>query len=488
MASIFDNLWPSPDEYMGQNSAPQGWNGGYMDYRWGPEVDGGKPFNQFDISRRYNGMQGIDPRAMGESVLMANDPNMSSPQFAPQQPTPPNFPSPTMSPGATQFAGQGRAMGYAPEQPRQQQPLAQPPQQAPQQQYAQAPPSMGDRLSAAGQNLLMMTMPVLGMAMHGLKTGRAPGDQEEATRNAALQMVHSDPDLDPNVKRALLQSSELATQYADARLKRIGAGTADLVQYERWKKEGGKGNFEYFLKNVLQNEKFGLTPQYSMGKDEKGNDVVTMHQLSERGGVHTPTLPGGQKITKPLVKEDTGLAINWRNPFDGTIVKSEPKDPQEIARREKVGAGVAATQLKLPEIESTFDTMVGQINKVMNHKMLPWATGNLAGLLPDATPGFRDVRERIAQIGSQAWTQGIQKMAGFGALSNAEGSRIENATARLHTAKSTPEFKEALNELMQTLAQARNNARLIAAGQMKPYEGKDRYMPGGVKEDPAGIR
>ncbi len=454
---VFGN---QPEEYR-QNAML----GGTPDWGFNDRFTGGgaPQMPQYDISGRY-GRQGLPPetmRGLGEATMIGNDPNLP-PGPVPQQQMP--------------------GLAYAQQPPQQQQPqqpLANfPPQQQSQQQaqYQPPEPGIGDRLSAAGRNLLMMTIPTLGVALQGLRTGRGPGDQKQQMENAALQAVQSDDDLTPQLKRALLGSSDLSVEYISNKLKKLGGNTADLLEYQQWQKEGGKGNFEYFLTKVKQQPHFSIgQPQYSIDPDDPTKLIG--YQQSSQGGLRRLTTPDGSPLSVKMIKEDTPTHANWINPYTGQVMRSEPKNIKEAEALKAEGKIQGPTRANMPLIENAANTILSHVTAVEKHPGLNDAVGQFKGQLPTWVTGnipgktgenFRDFKERMGQIGGETWTQGIKTMVNLGALSNAEGQRITEATARLSTAKSKEAFLAALKDVKDTVRQGLEASQAIANGRMKP--------------------
>lgn len=75
-----------------------------------------------------------------------------------------------------------------------------------------------------------------------------------------------------------------------------------------------------------------------------------------------------------------------------------------------------------------------------------------------------DFEARLDQIKAGAFTQGIQQMKGMGALSDAEGKKLDALMARMNKGQSEEEFKTAAKEYVNTVQKGLN--RLKGAGQI----------------------
>lgn len=70
-----------------------------------------------------------------------------------------------------------------------------------------------------------------------------------------------------------------------------------------------------------------------------------------------------------------------------------------------------------------------------------------------------DFEARLDQIKAGAFTQGIQQMKGMGALSDAEGKKLDALMARMNKGQSEVEFKAAAKEYMNTVQKGLNRLK-----------------------------
>ena len=120
-----------------------------------------------------------------------------------------------------------------------------------------------------------------------------------------------------------------------------------------------------------------------------------------------------------------------------------------------------AAQDQLDTITSAISTVDG----VMKHRGLEDGTG-LGG---DYNAWFNgtaaaDFRAQVAVLKSQQFLAAAAQMKGMGALSDAEGARLEKAVASLDTAQSAEQFKNQLGVVRATLQKAQ--AKLAASGKL----------------------
>lgn len=91
------------------------------------------------------------------------------------------------------------------------------------------------------------------------------------------------------------------------------------------------------------------------------------------------------------------------------------------------------------------------------NRYLPAAPG---GSWLDA--GRADAEALVEQLKSQAFLNSVKEMQGMGALSNAEGAKIEGAVARLSTKQSPKAFRDGLREVQLDLERGLRKAQTIA--------------------------
>lgn len=100
---------------------------------------------------------------------------------------------------------------------------------------------------------------------------------------------------------------------------------------------------------------------------------------------------------------------------------------------------------------------------------------SLLGPMFSHIPGTNrhDLEAQVATLKSQQFLANVAQMKGAGALSDAEGARLEQAVASLDTNQSLPQFRNQLGVIEQTLRRAQ--AKLVARGQL-PQRGEAFVM------------
>jgi hypothetical protein len=137
----------------------------------------------------------------------------------------------------------------------------------------------------------------------------------------------------------------------------------------------------------------------------------------------------------------------------------------------------------------TADQTTGLIDNLLQHPALKQGTGG-TGVLLNRIPGTPtyDFGQRVEQLQGRAFLQAFESLKGGGQITEVEGKKATQAIARLSTAQSEPAFREALTELRDITAAARDrilSRRQPAGGVAIPGTGLRADPPPGL---PPGFR
>jgi len=134
-------------------------------------------------------------------------------------------------------------------------------------------------------------------------------------------------------------------------------------------------------------------------------------------------------------------------------------------RDEKVREKVATAEAGANNI----DNMLNTVQRILKNPSLDSVLGSLEGkaYYPNATLGTlnpggdgderADAIALIETLGSQAFLAQIPNIKGMGALSNAEGEKLQSALQNLNRAQSEKQFRANLNEASRLLLKGREN-------------------------------
>lgn len=125
---------------------------------------------------------------------------------------------------------------------------------------------------------------------------------------------------------------------------------------------------------------------------------------------------------------------------------------RESAVREKVATAEAGA--------SSIDNMLNTIERIKTNRSLGDVVGSIEGRLPAMVTSGMDDEESdaialIETLGSQAFLAQIPNIKGMGALSNAEGEKLQSALQNLGRAQSEKQFRANLDEAARLLNKGR---------------------------------
>lgn len=118
--------------------------------------------------------------------------------------------------------------------------------------------------------------------------------------------------------------------------------------------------------------------------------------------------------------------------------------------REKVSAAESAA--------TAIDNSLNTIERIKKNKSLPDVLGSIEGRLPSVfSDEGADAIAMIETLGSQAFLAQIPSMKGQGALSNAEGEKLQSALTNLSRTQSEAQFRANLDEAARLMKKGRDN-------------------------------
>lgn len=125
-------------------------------------------------------------------------------------------------------------------------------------------------------------------------------------------------------------------------------------------------------------------------------------------------------------------------------------------------------QSTIANIDNALDTVA----KISSSPGLSSTVGGIYASLPNA-PGSEasNTQALIDQLQSQSFLQGIQSMRGMGALSDAEGAKINNSIASLNTKQSEPQFRRQLDTVQQIMQAGRDRLSKQYGQQQQQHAG-----------------
>lgn len=200
----------------------------------------------------------------------------------------------------------------------------------------------------------------------------------------------------------------------------------------------------------------GFTPMGAFGKPEAPDQTSAMQNyqyMISQGMDPTEAMErafsgGGVTVNN---RTDPAPATGWRNVYDddGRLVSQEPipGGPADMEGQQ----AQAKQQAEAVKELSRSQQMLATIDSVISDPALDSATGwmQYAQKLPGS--GAKRFSTKAAQLQGQVFLEGYQMLKGGGAITDYEGSKAESAMARLDTAQSADDYREALRELREVV-------------------------------------
>ncbi|HGT6727622.1 TPA: DNA transfer protein [Escherichia coli] len=251
------------------------------------------------------------------------------------------------------------------------------------------------------------------------------------------------------------------------RLNRVGANADWMIQT-------GIQNPEQ-LSHMLTTMSLGaLGPEKAFAvQDKMAGRQVTMRGQdldSQTAARNQAITMRGQDIQANLGQQRINLdaetnRINNENKHLDRMLSAETNDLKRQEIQSRIAANNQKLQQKQQELNdgykdgiNTLTTSMFTLNDIVNSPALKSITG-LRGAIPNV-PGSQaaDTQARLDTFKSQAYLTAVQAMRGMGALSDAEGKKLDQAVGSLQNSQSEESFRRNAGVILNTLNQKRNEA------------------------------
>lgn len=233
-----------------------------------------------------------------------------------------------------------------------------------------------------------------------------------------------------------------------------GADPTKVQEYNFAKQNGYQGSFEEYLNKfygreqntpaVLQEWEVvkAMTPQERADYLEMKR-TVPVERINQ---VPTRLLPGGG--LQPL-----------------STVESEATAAADIKSAETTAAETAKVQTEakadLPRVEQNAGQAINVIDQLLQHPGFSGIFGASSMLQPQMVPGSKwaDANALLNQVKGKTFLEAFQTLKGGGQITELEGTKAEQAIARLSQAQSEDAARQALEELKMIAMQGVHRAR-----------------------------
>jgi len=290
----------------------------------------------------------------------------------------------------------------------------------------------------------------------------------DATKNKTIQMLQT---TDPEIASAIASGAMTPTEGFAAHLKKQQEAqaaananlTSDIKEYQFAKQQGYDGSFLDFTSakaRKANSTQYGLNPIW-------GVDPVTkkpsLGVVGNDGTFKPLDLPDNFQPTPGLNNVDTGTEIQQRDKRSGQLVQSIPKDLAGAEQQKAEGKLTGEAAKALPATLAKADNAIKTIDEALAEKNgLHYSTG-LWSMLP-TRPGSdsANFQAKLKKIQGATFIQAYQDLRGTGAISEAEGSKAEDAIAALSVAQDEDHMIAALKDLRDVIAAGKERAKMLA--------------------------
>jgi hypothetical protein len=278
-----------------------------------------------------------------------------------------------------------------------------------------------------------------------------PGQPARPSINPAILKAMTSPYVDPQTKAVatLLFKSQM-----DAQTKAndpMRALQMQKLQAEIDKASGKSGTTEY-----------GLTPIF--GQNANGETVLGVP--GKDGTFKQLQLPDGFKPQSGIEKIDLGTQVMLRDKKSGQVVGVEQKDLRGEQSEKAIGKAQGAAKFSLPTDIYNADQTVKQIDELIANPGLSSIVGPLDQFRGSWSLGDqgRDALARFNQLKGKAFLSAYATLRGGGQITEVEGTKAENAMARMDRAQSEGDFKNALTDFRDAVKTGMDKMREKAGG------------------------
>ena len=268
------------------------------------------------------------------------------------------------------------------------------------------------------------------------------GDREGAlqTYNSSGENRVSDATYDQNTGIATLTDTQGRTTGINARQFLESAGKLQKPRY---------GTEVPFPEDVEEQK-------IRMERGKKGITEETVGLDLARKGLDIEKLKSDTALKKQQLKINALRAEQGRT----TSILQQRKLSFEIDEREKkANSALREKAADLGSSRATIDNMLNTAQRVLDTPLdvIEDATGPISTKLMTLSQDTADFEELVTTLSSQAFLAQIPLMKGTGALSDAEGKKLETGLQSLSLRQSPKRLKENLNEITRLLMKGRKN-------------------------------
>ena len=285
--------------------------------------------------------------------------------------------------------------------------------------------------------------------------------QQTSAFNDASKIFNA---LETGNKEAALR---IATTKRDA-LKNVGRNTEDydsIIDAINTNPQAAKATVGLIGASIdpkKWTETFKAAPEIEEAKS-KAAQAATKAKFAESEAV-LDLQKKGWDITKiqediKIAKENSRIAaLNAQIAREGNALKREEMGIKLQELKDKRDEAIRGKTSEVESARFNIDNMLNTADRVLKNPSLNSVLGSIQGRLPAVlSDEANDAIALIDTLGSQAFLSQIPNVKGMGALSNAEGEKLQSALQNLSRKQSEKQFRENLSEAQRLMLKARKN-------------------------------
>lgn len=271
---------------------------------------------------------------------------------------------------------------------------------------------------------------------------RAKADPDQAQHYTTMaDLVEQSPAAARTIGALGLASAMGPEKFAEAFAKIGGEQRAEELQPSAVKKAEADANTALF-DSVIKGEKAKVAAQeVALDLQKKGWDIRKIQEDIE--------------ISK---QANRIAAMNAQTSRQGNDLKRRELEIKVQEAEQKLLDGVREKVATAEAGAANIDNMLNTIERIKKNPRLDDVLGAWEGRMPALTSDVSaDAIALIETLGSQAFLAQIPNIKGMGALSNAEGEKLQSALQNLSRKQSEAGFRESLDEAARLLKKGRAN-------------------------------
>jgi len=277
-------------------------------------------------------------------------------------------------------------------------------------------------------------------------------DQADAARNAGDERGAKSAE----TMKQLIESSETGEAGDRAVFNMAGTYLASAM---------GPENFQKTYETLLTQRREGELHPSKLKEAQSNADKAAVAAKFAESDAALDLQKKGWDITKiqndiEVSKQNARIAtMNAAIAREGNDLKrqelalkiEEAKKERDDKVSEKVAVATSAAD--------TIDNMLSTAQMILNTSKITQvrATGPLASKLPTVDASVADFEELVNTLGSQVFLSQVQSMKGMGALSDAEGKKLQSGLQNLSLRQSKEQLMGNVKEIQRLMLKARQN-------------------------------